>query len=511
VTPEQRITWKQRWDNWTQPAAGLEGEDRRKASTLAAMLLIFLPLAVLTIMLNPLRSLLTGNPVTLPAPATFLAIGLIVLAYYFSRTPQYKAGAWMMIVTPMIAVALPPLLNRTPTTEVALFFLTLSVILASLVLNPRDTAVAGGITTVLILILPGPASTLTIVAFIIIITALMTLVSRIRMGYLRELEIAQAELQQRIGDFEAAQGELQHANDQIAERVTSEQSQRAYLEYLMTQIIDVTGVLSATAAEIQAAAVQQVATVTEQNAAIAQTAATMEQVQATTANTLHDAQAVATDAQVFVQISQEGQAAVAETINGMRQIRQQVENIAENILELAQRTQQIGEIIDTVNSLSEQSKLLALNASIEAARAGEEGRGFAVVALEVRQLAEQSREATNRVRSILEEIQKATNSAVMVTEEGTKGADNGMILVERAGTAIESLAGALEQATSTAGHIALTLEQQSTGLNQLTLAMGHIQQASIQAAASTQQTERSVQGILDTIHQLEAATAQAAE
>jgi methyl-accepting chemotaxis protein len=339
----------------------------------------------------------------------------------------------------------------------------------------------------------------------------MTLVSRIRLGYLRELELTQAELQRRVADFEMAQGELQQANDQIAERASIEQNQRTNLEYLLAQIIEVTGVLSATAAEIQAATVQQVATVTEQNAAIAQTAATMEQVQATTANTLHDAQAVATDAQVFVQISQEGQAAVAETINGMRQIRQQVENIAENILELAHRTQQIGEIIDTVNSLSEQSKLLALNASIEAARAGEEGRGFAVVAMEVRQLAEQSREATSRVRSILEEIQQATNSAVMVTEEGTKGADNGMVLVERAGTAIQSLAGALEQATATAGHIAVTLEQQSTGLSQLTVAMSHIQQASIQAAASTQQTERSVQGILDTIHQLEAATMQATE
>ena len=95
---------------------------------------------------------------------------------------------------------------------------------------------------------------------------------------------------------------------------------------------------------------------------------------------------------------------------------------------LSERTQQIGEIIDAVNALADQSKLLALNASIEAARAGEEGKGFAVVAMEVRQLAEQSRGATSRVRDILSEIQDATNMAVMVTEEGSKGAENGMVV-----------------------------------------------------------------------------------
>ena len=134
--------------------------------------------------------------------------------------------------------------------------------------------------------------------------------------------------------------------------------------------------------------------------------------------TAERAQAVAQAARQSVETSRAGQDAVTNTIEGMARIRRQVEDIAENILALAERTQQIGEIIDTVNSFADQSKLLALNASIEAARAGEEGRGFAVVALEVRQLAEQSQAATARVRDILNEIQQATNTAVMVTEEG---------------------------------------------------------------------------------------------
>ena len=95
-------------------------------------------------------------------------------------------------------------------------------------------------------------------------------------------------------------------------------------------------------------------------------------------------------------------------------------NIAETILALSEQTQQIGDIIATVNDIADQSNLLALNAAIEAARAGEAGKGFAVVAGEVRSLAEQSRQATAQVKEILGDIQKATNTAVMVTEEGTK-------------------------------------------------------------------------------------------
>jgi methyl-accepting chemotaxis protein len=263
----------------------------------------------------------------------------------------------------------------------------------------------------------------------------------------------------------------------------------------------------ATASEIQAAAIQQNTTILEQDSAVTQTVATVEEVRTTVKQTADRAQAVANTSQQSVLVSRSGQQAVADNVNGMQMIRQRVESIAETILMLSQHTQQIGEIINTVNALADQSKLLALNASIEAARAGEEGRGFAVVAMEVRQLAEQSRAATARVRDILSEIQQATNTAVMVTEEGSKGAEQGIELVERTGQAIRTLTMTIEEAAQAAAQIAASTHQQTNGMDQLAAAMLQIKKASEQTASGTRQTETSIHNLIEMAEQLEHAAA----
>lgn len=279
------------------------------------------------------------------------------------------------------------------------------------------------------------------------------------------------------------------------------------LRDMATQIRDVVASVATATAQIQAATTQQTATTTEQDAAVTQTVATVEEVRATVQQTAERAQTVAEASQQSVSVSRDGQQAVTETVQGMDTIRTRVEDIAENILMLSERTQQIGEIIDTVNALADQSKLLALNASIEAARAGEEGKGFAVVAMEVRQLAEQSRDATARVRNILNEIQQATNTAVMVTEEGSKGAESGMDMAQRAGESIRDLAATIEEAAQAAIQIAGSTNQQTNGMDQLAAAMTQIQQATAQTAASARQTEQSIRELNELSRRLEMAAA----
>ncbi len=277
---------------------------------------------------------------------------------------------------------------------------------------------------------------------------------------------------------------------------------------LTRQIRDTAVQVKTATMEILGAATQQIASAAEQDAAVTQTVATVEEVQATVAQTAERAQNVAEIAQQSVATSVVGQDSVEDTIHGMQAIQAQVEAIAENILALSERTQQIGDIIETVNDIADQSKLLALNASIEAARAGEEGRGFAVVAMEVRQLAEQSRQATARIKVILEEIQQATNTAVMVTEEGSKGAAGGMALVERTGQSIGALADTIEAAAQAATQIAASTSQQYSGMQQLLAAMASIKQAAAQTATSTRQAEISARSLSDMASQMEQAVAQ---
>ena len=281
----------------------------------------------------------------------------------------------------------------------------------------------------------------------------------------------------------------------------------ANLGEMASQIRETAQTITAASSEIQAATTQQITTATEQDAAISQTLATTEEVRSTVTQTAERAEMVAEAANESNAISRRGQDAVANSIEGMQQIRQQVKEIADNILMLSERTQQIGVIIDTVNAIADQSKLLALNASIEAARAGDHGKGFSVVAMEVRQLADQSRQATEQVRSILGEIQQATNSAVMVTESGIKSAENGMELVDRAGEVIETLASTLDTTSQAAIQIAASTSQQINGVDQLNTAMMSIKQASAQSTVSTRQTESSVRDLVNMALQMERAVA----
>ncbi len=247
---------------------------------------------------------------------------------------------------------------------------------------------------------------------------------------------------------------------------------------------------------------RQITMANEQDAVVTETTATVNEVRATVTETAERAQSVAETAQVSVDISRGGTDAVAETISGMEIIRRRVEDIADNILVLSEHTQQIGEIIATVNNLADQSRMLALNASVEAARAGEEGKGFAVVAMEVRNLADQNRDATIQVREILGEIQRATNTAVMVTEEGSKGVDTGQSLVNRAGDSIRELAAAIEEAAMAALQIAASTRQQTIGMDQLTQAMRTIKHSTTETVGSTMQVEASVQRLREAAYRV---------
>jgi methyl-accepting chemotaxis protein len=249
------------------------------------------------------------------------------------------------------------------------------------------------------------------------------------------------------------------------------------------------GILSSSAQQIVATTVQVAAAATETAAAVTETTTTVEEVKQTAQLATQKAKYVSESAQRAAQVSESGKKSAIESIDAMKQIREQMESIAESIVRLSEQSQMIGEIMLSVNDLAEQSNLLAVNASIEAAKAGEHGKGFAVVAQEVRNLAEQSKQATTQVRSILNDIQKATNAAVMATEQGSKAVEAGVKQSLQAGDSVQKLSESIAEAAQAATQIAASSQQQMAGMDQVAQAMENIKTASTQNVASTKQTE----------------------
>ncbi|MBT0959562.1 HAMP domain-containing methyl-accepting chemotaxis protein [Denitromonas iodatirespirans] len=248
-------------------------------------------------------------------------------------------------------------------------------------------------------------------------------------------------------------------------------------------------VLAASAAEILTSTSQVATGATQTATAMSETATTVEEIKQTATLASQKAKSVAEVARQAAQVARGGSQAVEDTVEGMQHIREQMAQIAESIVRLSEQGQAIGEIIATVNDLSEQSNLLAVNASIEAAKAGEQGKGFAVVAQEVRSLAGQSKQATAQVRAILGDIQKATGSAVLATEQGSKAVEAGVRQSREAGEAIRQLADSIDDSAQAASQIAVSAQQQLAGMDQLAEATANIRVATAQNLDSTRQAE----------------------
>lgn len=267
---------------------------------------------------------------------------------------------------------------------------------------------------------------------------------------------------------------------------------------LRTQIgglVEGAAVLGSAASEIVASTAQLASGASQSAAAVSETTITVEEIRQTAQMASQKARAVSENAQRAVQVTSSGRKSAEDAAGGMVRIRAQMEAIGESMMRLSEQSHAIGQIIASVEDLAAQSNLLAVNAAIEAAKAGDQGKGFGVVAQEVKSLAEQSRQATERVRTILNDIQKATTAAVMATEQGNKAVESGARQAGLAGESIQALSGNVSEAAQAATQIAASSQQQLVGMDQVAGAMENIKQASTQNVASARQLETSARNI----------------
>lgn len=260
------------------------------------------------------------------------------------------------------------------------------------------------------------------------------------------------------------------------------------LASITNQISEASHHMVSTLEEVKAAIDVQSSGATEQASSINEITSSIEEIEKSTTQTMEKAKVLGAIAERTREKGKLGLDAVEQSIEGMQIVRDKVQTIAQTILDLSNQTQQIGEITNIVNSLAQQSKMLALNASIEAAKAGEAGKGFAVVAVEVKNLAEQSEQSTVQVQKILEDIKHITEKAVMVTEEGTKGVDRGTGLVEQTGEIVRSLSEVIGETEIASQQIEAAIGQESVGIEQITAGMNEINQVTSSFVASAQQT-----------------------
>jgi methyl-accepting chemotaxis protein len=166
--------------------------------------------------------------------------------------------------------------------------------------------------------------------------------------------------------------------------------------------------------------------------------------------------------------AQSGAGIVRDTVEGMNRIAGKVRSSAEVVEKLGTRSDQIGEIVATIEDIADQTNLLALNAAIEAARAGEQGRGFAVVADEVRALAERTTKATREIGAMIKSIQQETRQAVRAMEEGVEEVERGTGEAARSGQALQEILEQINEVTGQINQIATAAEQQTATTQEIT-------------------------------------------
>lgn len=263
-------------------------------------------------------------------------------------------------------------------------------------------------------------------------------------------------------------------------------------ETLGAQIRDImegVSILASSSKEIQVSTSQMSASAVDSASGISETMTTVEEVRQVARLSSEKAKTVAGSTSKVVEVSKTGQNAVEETSLTMLNIRDQMESIAKTISRMSEQSLAIGGIIATVTDLADQSNLLAVNAAIEAAKAGEQGRGFVVVAQEIRNLAEQSKQATAQIRAILTDVQKTTTVAVMATEQGTRAVEAGVKQSSLTGEAVKILSDSSLQASNIATQIMTSSQQQVVGMDQIGVAMTIINQAGANNVSAMKQAE----------------------
>jgi methyl-accepting chemotaxis protein len=228
----------------------------------------------------------------------------------------------------------------------------------------------------------------------------------------------------------------------------------------------------------------QASTSTEMSATVAEITSTMEELSASSTQIAEHSKSVVDIANHTWENSKKGAEAMQIVLGKMGDIRNENQISLREIVELGSKSKEISKVMVIINSVADQTKLIAFNAALEAASAGESGRRFGVVAAEIRRLADSVTDSTSEIEKKISEIQDSINRLVITSEKGAVGIADGMSATANTADRLGELVGAASQTSSAAQQISLSTQQQKTASNQVVVALREIVTASSHTAQS---------------------------
>jgi methyl-accepting chemotaxis protein len=273
-------------------------------------------------------------------------------------------------------------------------------------------------------------------------------------------------------DIAEGEGDLTHrlevkGRDEVAKLAMAFNSFVDQLNSTISQVTGSTKKLASASDEVAQITSETSGGVQQQRQETEQVASAMTEMTVTMDQVVQNAQLAAEAANSANAQAENGKSVVSETIQSIELLATEVEKGADVIQGLEKDSDQIGTVVEVIQSIAEQTNLLALNAAIEAARAGEQGRGFAVVADEVRTLASRTQASTQEIKEMIEKLQAGAREAAAVMDTGRTNARSSVERASNAGDALAAITEAVNEITTMNNQIANAASQQGVASKEI--------------------------------------------
>lgn len=290
-------------------------------------------------------------------------------------------------------------------------------------------------------------------------------------------------------DDKAELGDLADQTNELLERLSRAISAVAKNAQALTQVADrlakTAGLSGVHGSDIDHEASQTMAAAVEEMASsVAEITSTMEELSTSSTQIADHSQSVVDVANQTLERSRKGSSAMQLLQSKMQDIRSDSEQSLTEIMTLGAKSKQINKVMELINTLAAQTKLIAFNAALEASSAGESGRRFSVVASEIRRLADSVTDSTQEIEAHTDDIQTAINRLVVASEKGASSIEQGVEASMSTAQDLEALLKAASQTSSAAQQISLSTQQQKTASSQVVMALRDIDTASSRNAHS---------------------------